>query len=96
MQNRQLRVQVSPKIKNVAVPEEKHSCRLGQLASLQTVESPCSFNRAEVVKKRLSEARGRRSHAGLRRGALPSFLGALEAGWVMRGILLAGCCQIMS
>ena len=35
------RVQTSPRRRNVAVPREKHSPRLGQRASSQTVESPC-------------------------------------------------------
>jgi hypothetical protein len=36
-QNPQVRVQTSPSIKNVAVPELQHSPRLGQRASSQTV-----------------------------------------------------------
>ena len=36
-QNPQVRVQVLPKIMKVAVPREKHSCRLGQRADSQTV-----------------------------------------------------------
>ena len=38
LQKRQLRVQFAPSIMNVAVCLRKHSPRLGQLASLQTVQ----------------------------------------------------------
>jgi hypothetical protein len=37
LQNRQFRVQLAPKIMNVAVCFEKHSNMLGQAASWQTV-----------------------------------------------------------
>jgi hypothetical protein len=41
LQNLQARVQVSPKIMNVAVPADQHSAVLGHAASVQTVWSFC-------------------------------------------------------
>jgi hypothetical protein len=41
LQKPQRRVQVSPRIMNVAVPRSQHSPMFGQAASWQTVCSPC-------------------------------------------------------
>ena len=50
-QKRQRRVQESPRIRKTAVPREKHSPRLGQRASWQTVWRRPSSRRERIREK---------------------------------------------
>ena len=66
LQNPQRRVQVSPRIMNVAVPRSQQSPMFGHAASLQTVCSPSSaivFDSSRYVEL---PGRGTLNHAGLR------------------------------
>src|SRR5688572_31202321 len=79
-QNGQRRVQMSPRIMNVAVPLPKHSPRLGQEASSHTVCSFCRRRMALISPKRESAAGARtRIHAGFGSGALGTMRMVLRA-----------------
>ena len=67
LQNPQRRVQVSPRIMNVAVPRSQQSPMFGQAASLQTVCRPSSAIVFDSSRYFALPGRGTLNHAGLRR-----------------------------
>ncbi len=66
LQNPQRRVQVSPRIMNVAVPRSQQSPMLGQAASWQTVCRPSSAIVRDSSRYFGLPGRGTLNHAGLR------------------------------
>src|SRR5688572_21354650 len=102
-QNGQRRVQMSPRIMNVAVPLPKHSPILGQEASSQTVCSFCRRRIALISLKRESAPGARtRIHAGLGSGALGTMRMVLRApfsltpGSRMFDSHREQCCQLLA
>ena len=85
-QKRQPRVQTSPMIKKVAVPQPQHSPMLGQRASSQTVCSPCS-RRVRLISPKASPPPGRTfNQGGLRRGT-----GMVDSGaWELSAVSYQG------
>lgn len=67
LQNAQLRVQTLPRMRKVAVPDEKHSNMFGHLALLHTVFSPSPSTSARVSAKVWLQGSFTRSHGGMRK-----------------------------
>ncbi|KPW13673.1 Uncharacterized protein ALO42_05448 [Pseudomonas syringae pv. atrofaciens] len=77
-QNGQRRVQMSPMIMNVAVPPEKHSPRLGQDASSQTLCSLCLRSNCLI--------RSTSGETGMRTRIQSGFFGRSTVGMILTGM----------